>query len=1143
MLEKKAGTFSPEKNQTELSIIQSFFEENSFTRQQLTSFNSFIEKTIPLILNENNTLLSEMDQEFYLKYSNVKVIKPIQNISMKISNLYPTECRIRNLTYASPIFVDIEYKAYGKIVKKKNVLLGKIPTMLKSSICHIPGDSNGIKSTYELKECEKDMGGYFIIKGNEKAILIQEQLAKNRIIKEDENTVSVTSSTLNRKSKTSLILNKKMVYLKNASFSDKILLPIILTAMEFPLKESENICKQLSFSIVEMYKSGIKNTNDALKYLLKYVREDVFNALSGNVLPNVLIDNLNFYRRGFYLSFMCQKLFEDEGSILKKDDSNNDNDFLGNKRYELSGSLLELLFEDTLKNHNFNIKKQIDRLLSRTKSTLFDPLNIFQLQSHTFLNTFERAIQNGSWNLKRFKMNRAGITETVSRQSYMASVGIIGRVTSQFEKTRKIAGPRALHVSSWGFLCPIDTPEGESCGLVKNLSLLAEVSTDYNLEEQYLIKKGMIELLNMKYSEDMCLVMLNGSIVGVSYDVCGLAESIRKDRRLNLIDKYVSVSINGKTLSVSCDGGRICRPLISLDTFRKRNTVLDNTAVFKNVDNNKGIIEKIKHLLRSFTFSDLVKLGLIEYVDPNESLNLLVALYEKDITSKHTHLELDPASILGYTASLIPFPDHNQSPRNTYQCAMGKQAISLPFYNKKYRYDIHNILTYVQAPMVSNKIQSMPSGCNAMVAVLAFSGYDIEDAIIVNKASIDRGMWRVECFRSESVELDKNCDILIDLHTHNKNAKDNKKTEPDDGILAPSSIINPRQRLINKHTFIDPTVTKTQLNKETLEKIKRENQLKFTGCTFDLQDPGYVDSVVLTNSSTDKLLIKSKFRQTRNLEIGDKLSSRHGQKGVVGKIVDEQDMPFSSAGSPDLIMNPHGFPSRMTVGKILECVWGKVGVLEGRFSDGSVFSKTASYSPDWTSKEDVAGTFDSQISDDKTGVSESRVNNDAIGTNTYSEIHAGLEAHGFAFSGKDIFIDPQTGALLNSYVFYGPIYYQRLKHMVADKMHARSRGKRTALTRQPTEGRSRDGGLRFGEMERDCLVSYGVSQVLRERLLISSDFYRVRVCVSCGVFVSKGQLCGMCLGVNYRTIEVPYAFKVLIQEMAAMGVFAKMNIL
>jgi DNA-directed RNA polymerase III subunit RPC2 len=397
------------------------------------------------------------------------------------------------------------------------------------------------------------------------------------------------------------------------------------------------------------------------------------------------------------------------------------------------------------------------------------------------------------------------------------------------------------------------------------------------------------------------------------------------------------------------------------------------------------------------------------------------------------------------------------------------------------------------------------AGQNASVAVMSYSGYDIEDAIVMNRAALDRGFGRCHVIRRTSVEMKSyengTKDKLAPPPSHDENDKRSGKDREqrrygalaEDGVVGVGEKIEEDFVLANK---ISPTETRDTIQPNS-------GGWRSTAVCYNNPVSAYVDRVILTEDQQGMTIFKVLWRQTRRPEIGDKFASRHGQKGVVGLIVPEEDMPFSDSGwKPDLIMNPHGFPSRMTVGKMLECVGSKAAVMEGLFANGSAFGGTPA-----------------------------------------EEIYETLIKHGFSPSGKEYLTSGITGEPIESYIFCGPIYYQKLKHMVVDKMHARARGPRQTLTRQPTEGRAKDGGLRLGEMERDCLVAYGASNLLLERLMISSDVCNPTICRKCGLFCGRPNWCKFCNSSDYVTaVRMPYACKLLFQEMQSMNVTCRLNL-
>eukprot|EP00002_Diphylleia_rotans_P011026 TRINITY_DN2189_c0_g1_i1.p1 TRINITY_DN2189_c0_g1~~TRINITY_DN2189_c0_g1_i1.p1 ORF type:complete len:798 (+),score=130.37 TRINITY_DN2189_c0_g1_i1:142-2535(+) len=775
-----------------------------------------------------------------------------------------------------------------------------------------------------------------------------------------------------------------------------------------------------------------------------------------------------------------------------------DKDYYGNKRLELAGQLLSLMFEDLFKLFNSDLKRTADSTLSKAnRATQFDIIKCFP--HHIITEGFSRAISTGNWVVKRFKMERAGVTQVLSRLSYISALGMMTRITSQFEKSRKVSGPRALQPSQWGMLCPSDTPEGEACGLVKNLALLAHVTSDEDERPvvNLVYTLGVEDVYMMTGSEinhpDTYLVFLNGQLLGVHRSPDVFARNFRKLRRVGQIHESVSIYKHEahKAVYISCDGGRVCRPLIVVENGVSRITRYHMRDIISG----------------KLTYQELLKQGLIEYVDVNEENDCLISVYDREIKANTTHLEVEPMTLLGVVAGLIPYPHHNQSPRNTYQCAMGKQAIGTIAYNQLDRIDtLLYLLVYPQRPMVKTRTIQMinfdkiPAGQNAMVAVMSYSGYDIEDALVLNKASVDRGFGRCIVLRKYATAIKKypnqTYDRIVappDLTGVRKKAY---QALDSDGICRVGDRVHPGDIYINKQT---PTNTGDPLtNPDSLP----DSAFKPSPMVFKGPIPYMVDKVLLTSSADSYFLIKILMRSTRRPELGDKFSSRHGQKGVCGVIVDQSNMPFSDRGiCPDIIMNPHGFPSRMTVGKMIELLAGKTGLMEGNVKDGTAF----------------AG--------DKV-LDLSRV----------------LVKHGFNYAGKEFLTSGITGEGLKAFIFFGPVFYQKLKHMVMDKMHARSSGPRAVLTRQPTEGRSRDGGLRLGEMERDCLIGYGASMLLLERLMISSDEFTVFVCEICGLMGYNGW-CQHCrTGEKVSTIKIPYACKLLFQELQAMNVCPKLKL-
>ncbi|ODV91820.1 hypothetical protein CANCADRAFT_76153 [Tortispora caseinolytica NRRL Y-17796] len=1120
-------------------LVPAFLKAKGLVKQHLDSFNYFVEQDLKKIVKANEKVLSDVDPQFYLRYLDIYVGMPQRKDPHAVNtDITPHECRLRDLTYAAPIFVDVEYTRGRKKVLHKGLEIGRMPVMLRSNRCVLKGKSE--KEMADLQECPLDPGGYFIVNGTEKVILIQEQLTKNRIIVEaDEKKgifqASVTSSTHERKSKT-YVLNKApssyspshntpstKLYLKHNSIAEDLPIVIALKAMGIATdKECMELVCGSDTQLQEMFavnfedpaKLGIFTQHQALEYIgskvktsrrpmapkLSAVQEGI-ESMANIVIGHISVDDLDFHKKAVYTALMARRVF----SAMADPTLIDDRDYLGNKRLELAGQLLSLLFEDLFKKFNSDFKDNIDKVLRKPNRTNeFDALLSITIHSNNITTGMNRAISTGNWSLKRFKMERAGVTHVLSRLSYLSALGMMTRISSQFEKTRKVSGPRSLQPSQFGMLCPSDTPEGEACGLVKNLALMTHITTDVDEEPimeliDYLGGEPIGYLSGLEiHAKESYGILVNGTLVAVTKNKPGFVSKFRNMRRKGLISAFISIHSNDKTqsINIATDGGRICRPLI----------IVTNGTPHLTEQHIQGLRDG------TYDFDHLLATGIVEYLDVNEENDAQIALNLADVQQDVTHLEIEPFTVLGAVAGVIPYPHHNQSPRNTYQCAMGKQAIGTIGYNQQLRIDtLLYLMVYPQKPLVKSKTieligyDRLPAGQNATVAVMSYSGYDIEDALVLNKASLDRGYGRCQVMRKNTTTLKRYPNSTFDRLDGVRVGTDGNpifqhSVLESDGLPAVGDFVEAGMVYVNKQV---PLNTGDQINPETSHnRTGGAGEYRDAPVYYKTPVPSIIDKVMLSSSESEQSLIKVLLRQTRRPEIGDKFSSRHGQKGVCGIIVPQADMPFNDQGiCPDIIMNPHGFPSRMTVGKMMELISGKAGVLNGSLEYGTAFGGSK--------LEDM------------------------------TEI---LVKHGFSYSGKDMLYSGETGEPLEVYVFFGPIYYQKLKHMVMDKMHARPRGPRAVLTRQPTEGRSRDGGLRLGEMERDCLIAYGASQLLLERLMWSSDAFEVDVCRQCGL-MGYSAWCSMCQShKDMVKMNIPYAAKLLFQELLSMNIATRFTL-
>ncbi len=592
-------------------------------------------------------------------------------------------------------------------------------------------------------------------------------------------------------------------------------------------------------------------------------------------------------------------------------------------------------------------------------------------------------------------------------------------------------------------------------------------------------------------------VYINGRLVGFHKDPKKLVEAVRARRRAGQLPYTVSVvyyeQIN--EVYIYTDAGRLARPLIV-------------------VKNGKPLLteEHIKALEEGrLTWRDLVRRGIVEYLDPEEEENAYIAPDPEHVTPEHTHMEIHPIVVLGLGVSLIPWAERNMSTRLLHGSKMMDQGMGLYAANFRLRTDTMSyVLYYPQRPLVRTRTQDYihydrrPEGQNMIVAVMPYDMYNTFDALVMNKDSIERGLARGVFFRTyEAVERKypggqrdrferPTEDVTGYLGEEAYHAID------DDGLPIPETYVKGGDVLVGRTS--PPRFLEEVTQFGIIEEERRESSV-----TVRMDEEGYVDTVIITDDPNGSRMVKVKLRQEKIPEIGDKFAAREGQKGVIGLIVPQEDMPYTEQGiTPDLIFNPHAFISRMTVGYVLELLGAKAAALRGRFTDATPF------------EEDPEKGFE--------------------------EV---LKAYGFKPTGKEILYDGLTGEEIKVRIFMGPVFYKRLKHLASQKIQARARGPIQILTRQPTEGKAREGGIRFGEMERDTLIGHGAAMTLYERLVEESDKTTILVCEKCGSIavddaIRHRKYCPVCGSTRVQEVEVSYAFKLLLDELKSLGIFPKL---
>ena len=1179
-------------------VIDTFFRDTSYykSQHQIDSFNELIfssENGIRNIVKRENPFIiykgqdantGNFDYEIRIYFGetlddNGEIVQGKENIFVSAPSMYddnnmkemfPNDARLHNLTYKSNIFcnVGVHFIFHGgggsipsKIKNFEKVNIGSIPIMVHSKLCLLH-NLDPIKLS-EFGECPYDQGGYFIIKGKEKVILSLEKKVSNILyinspgddkiiiqgnIKSISNEGFQSSRTNNINLKVhklreqidgkTVIRSEKTLNVRVLGFDTEVPLFIMFRALGFisdkrilSLIIHDNDTSKLKSKLIELIRPSVKASHpiftqkSAFKFLsLNTKGKENFNVIdyiNNNLFPNYGIDNIS---KAYYLGYVVRKILLTHIGLY----SDTDRDSYVNKRVDLPGSLLLELYRELWGNFKRNTSLKIDSeyklnhesIASSDITNIINEYNVSKIFDNKIMDSINKSFG------ARFGTgisSRQGIVQDLNRNVMLGTLSHIRRISTPLPSGSKTIGPRKLHNSQWGFVCPTESPDGGNVGIINHLSIIARVSNNISEAGLYdaLVDGELIKLENSTITDitTYTTVFLNGKIIGLHRNPSLLKEYMKLLKLNSFINITTSISWNIQTneFHVFTDSGRIIRPIFFLKEDAngdKYNELISGDTSY--IENWKkachgylyDIIDGLDFTTPTYFQEELGKLkkssenyldilrksaAVIEYIDSTESENALIGRDIKSFENSHTHCEIHPSLMLSAVALNIPFPEHSQYPRNAFSCQQTKHAVGV--YSSAYttRFEtFSHILNYPQRPIVTTRfkkytdVDKLPYGITAIVAIASYTGYNQEDSVLLNKTSVDRGMFKSLYYRSyEDSEKDEN---------GKKEYFSNPLMEKNIHKLNPGKYSN-----LDDHGFIKEGTYVTDSDVLCAKCFKTINEAgvevtKVIGKKANFGTSGIVDKVVVVKNKDGLRTCKIRIRKEKIAGVGDKFASRCGQKGMCGLVLEQWEMPFTKDGIvPDIIINPHAIPTRMTINQLLEVVLGKSSCIGGYLGDATPFQ-----------------------------------NNDI---REFSDV---LQGFNYERQGNEVMYSGINGEQIKTSIFIGPTYYQRLKIMAADKMHSRGMGPMNYLTKQPAAGRSNNGGLRIGEMERDSIISHGISSFMNESMMERSDKCKVQVDNTTGMISYDGNL------ESKKTVKMPYAMKLLIQELETMSISARL---